>query len=102
MLHTHLRALRFFLRPLIFDDFAAPTIRNSSCFFPALIAAVNHFGFNPRPAQVWVRFSGLRYLGATAPLSPPRDFRAHCTTLRTGEVCELGSKCVSLIGHFRA
>jgi hypothetical protein len=63
----HLRALRAFLRPFAFDDGVAPAIRKSSCFFPALIAAANHFGFNPRPAQVSAGFSGLRYLGATTP-----------------------------------
>src|ERR1700675_808327 len=62
-------ALRIFLPPFAFDA-AAPAIRKSSCFLPDLIAAANHRGFNPRPAQVSVGFSGLRYLGATFPQAP--------------------------------
>jgi hypothetical protein len=52
-----------FLRPLAFDS-ADSVMRKSSIFFPALIAAVSHRGFNPRPAQVSLGSSGLRYLGA--------------------------------------
>ena len=55
-----------FLRLFDFDA-AEPAMRNSSIFFPDLIAAVSHRGFNPRPAQVSAGFSGLRYLGATPP-----------------------------------
>jgi hypothetical protein len=46
-----------------------PSTANSSIFFPRLMAAVSHRGFNPRPAQVSEGFSELRYLGATAPLA---------------------------------
>jgi hypothetical protein len=59
-------ALRVVLPPFALDA-AAPAIRKSSAFLPDLIAAVSQRGFNPRPAQVSVGFSGLRYLGATAP-----------------------------------
>src|ERR1700729_2234772 len=51
---------------------AGPAIGKSSGFLPDLIAAANHRGFNPRPAQVSAAFSGLRYLGATNdPFRPP-------------------------------
>jgi hypothetical protein len=69
---NHLRALRAFLRPFAFGEGLAPAIRKSSGFFPVLIAAVSHRGFNPRPAHVSLGFSGLRYLGATEPRAPPR------------------------------
>jgi hypothetical protein len=59
-------ALRVILPPFALDA-AAPAIRKSSAFLPVLIAAVSQRGFNPRPAQVSVGFSGLRYLGAMAP-----------------------------------
>src|ERR1700730_5753578 len=66
-----LLTLRAFL-----PDFAAfaagPAIAKSSSFLPLLMAALNHRGLRPRPAQVSAGFSGLRYLGATAPLAPPR------------------------------
>ena len=62
-------AFRIFLPPFAFDA-AAPAIRKSSGFLPDLIAAANQRGFNPRPAQVSAGFSGLRYLGATAPRAP--------------------------------
>jgi len=62
-------ALRVFLPPFAFDA-AAPAIRKSSAFLPDLIAAASQRGFNPRPAQVSAGFSGLRYLGATAPRAP--------------------------------
>jgi hypothetical protein len=69
----HLRALRAFFRPFAFAELDAPAIKKSSCFFPDLIAVVNHRGFNPRPAQVSLAFFGLRYLGATDdPFTPPR------------------------------
>jgi hypothetical protein len=44
----------------------------SSSFLPDFSAATSHRGFSPRPAQVSVGFSGLRYFGATAPRGPPR------------------------------
>ena len=68
---NYLRALRAFLPPFAFDDLAAPAIRKSSCFLPDLIAVANHRGFKPRPAQVSLGFSRLRYFGATDPLVPP-------------------------------
>ena len=68
----HLRGRPAFFRPFALAEGAEPAIRKSSCFFPDLRAAVNHRGFNPRPAQVSVAFSGLRYLGATDdPFRPP-------------------------------
>jgi hypothetical protein len=72
----HLRGRPAFFRPFAFAEGAKPAMAKSSSFFPDLIAAVNHRGFNPRPAQVSVAFSGLRYLGATDdPFRPPRpDF----------------------------
>jgi hypothetical protein len=66
----HFRGLRAFLRPFAFDDGLAPAIRKASCFLPALIAAVNHRGFKPRPAQVSAGLSGLRYFAATLPRGP--------------------------------
>src|SRR6266566_6264255 len=66
----HLRALRALFGLLAFFEATAPRIRKSSADFPPLIAAVNHFGLNPRPAQVSSGFSGLRYFGGTGPLSP--------------------------------
>jgi hypothetical protein len=66
----HLRALRALFGLLAFFDATAPRIRKSSADFPPLIAAVNHFGLNPRPAQVSSGFCGLRYFGATGPLTP--------------------------------
>src|SRR5467141_1790978 len=66
----HLRALRALFGLVAFFDGTAPRIRKSSADFPPLIAAVNHFGLNPRPAQVSSGFCGLRYFGATGPLSP--------------------------------
>src|SRR5215831_1729445 len=42
----------------------------SSSFLPDLRAAASHRGFSPRPAQVSLGFSGLRYFGATFPLTP--------------------------------
>jgi hypothetical protein len=53
---NHLRALRAFLRPFDFGEGVAPAIRKSSIFFPVLIAATNHRGFNPRPAHVSLGF----------------------------------------------
>ena len=41
------------------------SIRKLSRFFPAFTAAAIHLGIAPRPAQVSLRFLGLRYLGAT-------------------------------------
>src|SRR6202043_782019 len=68
-LRDYLRGLRAFLRPFVFDD-GARAMRKSSIFLPDLIAAANHRGFKPRPAQVSAGFSGLRYLGATGPFAP--------------------------------
>src|ERR1700719_1293925 len=65
------RIFRVFFGCFAADVFDAPAIRKSSCFLPALIAAANQRGFNPRPAHVSAGFSGLRYLGATDPLAPP-------------------------------
>jgi hypothetical protein len=67
-----LRALRAFLRPFALDEVVTPAIAKSSMFFPDLMAAVSQRGFKPRPAHVSAGFSGLRYLGATEPLAPPR------------------------------
>jgi hypothetical protein len=53
---NHWRALRAFLRPFAFGECVAPAIRKSSIFFPVLIAAANHRGFNPRPAHVSLGF----------------------------------------------
>ena len=68
--NCHLRALRALFGLVAFFDGTAPRIRKSSADFPPLIAAVNHFGLNPRPAQVSSGFRGLRYFGGTGPLSP--------------------------------
>src|SRR5271167_3884581 len=64
------RFLRGFLA-----SFPLPEIAKSSIFFPDLIAAASQRGFSPRPAHVSAGFSGLRYFGATFPLTPrPMDF----------------------------
>src|ERR1700730_13680280 len=65
----YFRGLRALLRPFVFDD-GAPAIRKSSIFLPDLIAAANHRGFKPRPAQVSAGLSGLRYFAATLPRAP--------------------------------
>jgi hypothetical protein len=44
-------ALRVFLPPFAFEA-AAPAIRKSSGFLPALIAAASHRGFNPKGRYV--------------------------------------------------
>jgi hypothetical protein len=55
----HLRAFRALFGLLAFFDATAPRIRKSSADFPPLIAAVNHFGLNQRPAQVSAGFCGF-------------------------------------------
>jgi hypothetical protein len=65
----HLRVLRV-LRPFAFLVAVAPSIRKSSSFLPPFIAAASHRGFNPRPAQLSLSLSGLRYFGATFPRAP--------------------------------
>ena len=62
----YLRAFRAPLGRFVFAP-AGDAIRKCSNFLPPFIAAVNHRGFNPRPAQVSAGLSGLRYFGATAP-----------------------------------
>src|SRR6202011_3829646 len=62
-------------RTFFFADFDAvslptPPMTKSSSFLPDLSAAASHRGFSPRPAQVSLGFSGLRYFGATFPLAP--------------------------------
>ncbi len=72
------RKFRHYLRlarTFLFTGFGAeslptPPILKSSSFLPALRAAASHRGFSPRPAQVSLGFSGLRYFGATFPLTP--------------------------------
>src|SRR5262245_44530921 len=41
-----------------------------SSFLPDLSAAASQRGVSPRPAQVSLGFSGLRYFGATGPRAP--------------------------------
>jgi hypothetical protein len=65
------QVLRFF-RAFLATVFAVAAIAKSSNLLPPFIAATSHLGRRPRPAQVSAGFSGLRYLGATAPLGPPR------------------------------
>src|SRR3984893_6045374 len=71
LLRHYLRLARTFF----FADFDAvslptPPMIKSSSFLPDLSAAASHRGFSPRPAQVSLGFSGLRYFGATFPLAP--------------------------------
>src|SRR5260370_7712314 len=66
----HLRALRALFGLVAFFDGTAPRIRKSSADLPPLIAAVNHFGLNPRPAPVSSGFCRLRYFRPTPPLTP--------------------------------
>src|SRR5262249_38325822 len=65
-----LLALRTFLGPLLVACFAVCAMLKCSSFLPALIAAASQSGFSPRPAQVSLGFSGLRYFGATGPRAP--------------------------------
>jgi hypothetical protein len=68
-----LRISRVLLVGLAAEPFAtAPGIKKSSSSLPPLIAAASQRGLRPRPAQVSAGFSGLRYLGATGPIRPPR------------------------------
>src|SRR6516162_7629922 len=60
----------FFLDPP--ELLSALAIKKSSSFLPPLIAAVSQRGLRPRPAQVSAGLPGLRYLGATDPVRPPR------------------------------
>jgi hypothetical protein len=55
-------------RPL----FPGAAMLKSSSFLPDFSAAASQRGFSPRPAQVSLGFSGLRYFGATEPRAPPR------------------------------
>src|SRR6266403_5851860 len=55
-------------RPL----FTGAVILKSSSFLPVFSAAASHRGLSPRPAHVSAGLSGLRYLGGTAPRTPPR------------------------------
>jgi hypothetical protein len=84
----------FFLRPRVFfatlrDAAADLSIRKSSRFLPALMAAVSQRGCAPRPAQVFPSLS--RYFAATflplvarpcflrpLPISPPPVSRDSC------------------------
>src|SRR5712671_4104424 len=63
-------ALRTFLGAFFVACFAFCAMLNSSSVLPALIAASSQRGVSPRPAQVSLRFSGLRYFGATGPRTP--------------------------------
>src|SRR5260370_18180392 len=74
----HLRALLALFGLVAFFDGTAPRIRKSSADLPPLIAAVNHFGLNPRPAQVSSGFCGVRYFGGTGPLSPNPEAAFRC------------------------
>src|ERR1700732_1495934 len=65
----YFRGVRALLRPVAFDG-RALAMRKSSIFLPDLIAAANHRGFKPRPAQVSAGLSGLRYFAATLPRAP--------------------------------
>src|SRR5271156_6113787 len=67
-----LRSFLVFFGGFFADAAEAPGIRKSSSFFPPLTAALSQRGLRPRPAQVSVGFSGLRYFGATGPFGPPR------------------------------
>src|SRR5262249_44335313 len=89
--------LRFF-RPFP----AALSIKNSSIFFPRLIAATSQRGFAPRPAQVSP--DGLRYLGATfvpfnvlpprTPLAPPApSILFNCCSMSARRLTSVSSTC---------
>src|SRR5258707_3697744 len=66
----YLRLARTFLLDGFAESLPAPPMLKSSSFLPDLRAAASHRGFSPRPAQVSLGFSGLRYFGATFPLAP--------------------------------
>src|SRR5260221_10373559 len=63
-------ALRTFLGAFFVACFAFCAMLKCSSFLPALIAAASQRGVSPRPAQVSLGFSGLRYFGATGPRTP--------------------------------
>jgi hypothetical protein len=66
-----IRRHRFFtLRTFLGAFFVVCAMLKCSSFLPALIAAASQSGFSPRPAQVSLGFSGLRYFGATGPRAP--------------------------------
>jgi len=66
---TFIFIYRFDLR--LFRPFRANlSIKKSSIFFPAFMAATSQRGFAPRPAQVSP--DGLRYFGGTFLLSLPQ------------------------------
>jgi hypothetical protein len=69
----YFRLTRAFLRTGFAAPSLVPAIRKSSSFFPDLMAAANHRGFSPRPAQVSLGFSGFRNFGATFPRAPSRS-----------------------------
>jgi 2,4-dienoyl-CoA reductase-like NADH-dependent reductase (Old Yellow Enzyme family) len=58
-------APRAFLGAFFVACLAVWAMLKCSSFLPALIAAASQRGFNPRPAQVSLGFSGLRYFAAT-------------------------------------
>src|SRR5262249_46646416 len=62
--------LRTFLGVFFVACFAVCAMLKCSSFLPPLIAATSQRGFSPRPAQVSLGFSGLRYFGATGPRTP--------------------------------
>src|SRR5262249_5880624 len=59
-----------FLGALFVACFAVCAMLKCSSFLPALSAAASQRGVSPRPAQVSLGFSGLRYFGATGPRPP--------------------------------
>src|SRR5712671_4361487 len=63
-------ALRTFLGAFFVARFAVCAMLKCSSFLPALSAAASQRGLSPRPAQVSLGFSGLRYFGATEPRAP--------------------------------
>src|SRR5580700_1976769 len=58
--------------------------------FPVFMAAVSHLGISPRPAQVSLGLSGLRYLGATA---PPRRVTSFPPALLSNRLSFASSDC---------
>ena len=71
---SYIAALAIFLRGVTFGGGVTTLgIKKSSTFFPIFIAADSHRGLSPRPAQVSLGFSGLRYFGATGALAPRRE-----------------------------
>jgi hypothetical protein len=79
--------------------FTGAAILKCSSFLPALIAAANHRGFSPRPAQVSLRLSGLLFGRDRTAAALPKLY-AGCTAIEAGHLRKLGFERPAFTGHF--